>query len=169
MAFTYLDEPVRYNEGKVDWTLLPWDNTLFWWLNDQFTQPPITNQNSQRKKLVSLLQEGEVKDVLVYSLLLACTVDELEREYPLNSINIPWNALEDVCRVFTYGCIKYSRDNYKLAPGLPLDTYIQSMWRHLIQYLRGEEIDNESKLPHLSHLACNAFMYLWTQKEYHTK
>lgn len=165
MAFSY-DEPIRYNDGKVDWTLLPWDNELLWWLNEQFTDPVITNKDDQSRKLISMLIGGDVHEVLFYSLALT---EDTTVPYKAMSINLPWNALQDVCRVLAFGAEKYSRDNYKLAPGLPLDTYIQSMWRHLIQYLRGEEIDNESKLPHLSHLACNAFMYLWTQKEYHTK
>ena len=162
----YLDEPIRYNEGKVDWTLLPWDNKLLWWLNEQFTDPVITNKDDQRRKLISMLIGKDIHEVLFYSLALT---EDTNIPYKAMSINLLWKPLEDVCRVLAFGAEKYSRDNYKLAPGLPLESYIQSMWRHLVQYLRGEEVDIESKLPHLSHLACNCFMYLWTQKEYHTK
>jgi len=160
-------EPVRYNEGKVDWTYLPWDNQLLWWLNEQFTDPVIINKDDQRRKLISMLIGRDVHEVLFYSLALT---EDTTVPYKAMSINLPWDALEDVCRVFMYAVeTKYPRDNYKLAPGLPLESYIQSMWRHLVEYLRGEEVDIESKLPHLSHLACNAFMYLWTQKEYHVQ
>ena len=161
-----LKEPIRYNEGKVDWTYLPWDNELLWWLNEQFTDPVITNKDDQRRKLISMLIGKDIHEVLFYSLALT---EDTAVPYKAMSINLPWNALQDVCRVLAFGAEKYARDNFKIAPGLPLESYIQSMWRHLVQYLKGELVDSESQLSHLSHLACNCFMYLWTQKEYHTK
>jgi len=161
-----LEHAVRYNEGKVDWTYLPWDNELLWWLNEQFTDPVITNKDDQRRKLVSMLIGKDIHEVLFYSLALT---EDTNVPYKAMSINLPWNALQDVCRVLAFGAEKYARDNFKIAPGLPLEGYIQSMWRHLIEYLKGNPVDDESKLSHLSHLACNCFMYLWTQKEYHTK
>lgn len=167
MAFTYLDEPVRYNEGKVDWTLLPWDGDLLERLSPE-VKDIVECSNSRDHDVDDIficLFDGNIFQVLCYSLLA------LQPTYSPKSnrtSDLPYNALEQVCRVFAYGAeVKYSRDNYKLAPGLPLEGYIQSMWRHLVQYLRGEELDIESNLPHLSHLACNCFMYLWTQKTYH--
>ena len=158
-------EPIRYNEGKVDWTYLPWSYGMMKDVERQMFSLP----NSWSDNLEDLIAYLDSKDVgvLCCSLLLYDNQDVLADNDA--QINLPYNALEQVCRVFSYGCIKYQRDNYKIAPGLPLESYIQSMWRHLVQYLRGELVDNESQLPHLSHLACNAFMYLWTQKEYHTK
>lgn len=163
MAFSY-DEPIRYNEGKVDWTYLPWDNELLWWLNEQFTDPVITNKDDQRRKLISMLIGKDIHEVLFYSLALT---EDTNIPYKAMSINLPWNALQDVCRVLAFGAEKYARDNFKIAPGLPLESYIQSMWRHLVQYLKGELVDSESQLSNLSHLACNCFMYLWTQKTYY--
>ena len=156
-------EPIRYNEGKVDWTYLPWSYGMMKDVERQMFSLP----NSWSDNLEDLIAYLDSKDVgvLYCSLLLYDNQDVLADNDA--QINLPYNALEQVCRVFSYGCIKYHRDNYKLAPGLPLESYIQSMWRHLVQYLRGELVDNESQLPHLSHLACNAFMYLWTKKEYH--
>lgn len=154
-------EPVRYNTGKVDWTLLPWDKELFWDLKEDFHNSIFISQIQAEHTLVNSLIETRINRVLIASIYMLGKGHEAENMY--------FKALEDVCRVFSYGCVKYQRDNYKLSPGLPLEGYIQSMWRHLVQYLRGEEVDIESKLPHLSHLACNCFMYLWTQKEYHTK
>ena len=162
MAFSY-DEPTRYNEGKVDWTLLPWDEDLINELLPLFNSYNTTFDKKEVLLSCLLGDEVLVKPCLTVALMLLSK----NKEYSFS--NLPWDALEQVCRVFQYGCVKYQRDNYKIAPGLPLDSYIQSMWRHLVSYLRGEEIDIESQLPHLSHLACNCFMYLWTQKEYHEK
>lgn len=169
MAFSY-DEPIRYNDGKVDWTLLPWDNDILLELQLDTQEVLDMDKIDFVKEILSNLFTKNVWGVLVKSLSLYQQYDYKGKASEESVyIELPYNALEQVCRVFSYGTIKYQRDNYKLAPGLPLDSYIQSMWRHLVQYLRGEDIDTESKLPHLSHLACNAFMYLWTQKEYHTK
>lgn len=154
-------EPVRYNEGKVDWTLLPWGESvitdLVYCLN--------VNLNN-KDDLLPLLITREVRHILAISLILA---EGCNNKVTFTYTTLPWDALEDVCRVLQYGCIKYQRDNYKIAPGLPLEGYIQSMWRHTVSYLKGEDIDIESKLPHLSHLACNCFMYLWTERTYPTK
>ena len=158
-------EPVRYNTGKVDWTLLPWDYKMI----TEMVKVCLPLSNSNRfglgDQMLPLLIEEDVFKLLCISLMIN------DKKYPTENPNhyfIPWDALEDVCRVLAFGAEKYARDNFKIAPGLPLESYIQSMWRHLVQYLRGEDIDIESKLPHLSHLACNAFMYLWTKKEYHS-
>jgi len=159
-------EPVRYNTGKVDWTYLPWSYGMIKDMERNIRDLP-TSWSDNLEDLIVYLEDKEIFGVLCCSLLLYDNQDVIAENDA--QINLPYNALEQVCRVFAYGAEKYSRDNYKLAPGLSLDTYIQSMWRHLVQYLRGEDIDIESKLPHLSHLACNCFMYLWTQKEYHTK
>jgi len=161
-------EPVRYNTGKVDWTYLPWDYGMMTDMERNIRNLPTSNWSDNLEDLIVYLEDKDIFGVLCCSLLLYDNQDVIAENNA--QINLPYNALEQVCRVFAYGAeVKYSRDNYKLAPGLPLDSYIQSMWRHLVQYLRGELVDNESQLPHLSHLACNAFMYLWTQKEYHTK
>lgn len=157
------NEPVRYNEGKVDWTYLPWDEEL---INELVPLFNSYNETFDKKEVLLSCLLGDtvlVKSCLTVSLML------LSKNKTYSFSNLPWDALEKVCRVFMYGSEKYQRDNYKLAPGLPLENYIQSMWRHTVSYLKGEEVDSESQLPNLAHVACNCFMYLWTEKEYHTK
>jgi Domain of unknown function (DUF5664) len=164
MAFSY-DEPIRYNEGKVDWTYLPWDYSMMIEMEKTINAFP-SSWTDNIEGLIVYLENKEVFKCLCSSLVLWDNQDVL-----LNTdarINLPWKSLEQVCRVFAFGASKYARDNYKLAPGLPLENYIQSMWRHTVSYLRGEELDTDSGLPNLAHLACNCFMYLWTQEEYHT-
>lgn len=164
MAFGNINEPVRYNEGKVDWTYLPWSYGMMTDMERTISNLP-NSWSDNLEDLIVYLENKDVFGCLCCSLLLYDNQDIIENDA---QIKLPYNALEQVCRVFAYGAeVKYSRDNYKLVPGLSLETYIQSMWRHLMQYLRGEDTDTESKLPHLAHLACNAFMYLWTQKTYH--
>jgi hypothetical protein len=63
-------------------------------------------------------------------------------------------ALEGVSGVMEYGCRKYERDNWKL--GLSLESTLDSMLRHITKLLDGEFVDEESGLPHIDHIACNA-------------
>jgi hypothetical protein len=46
---------------------------------------------------------------------------------------------------------------------MPLTEVFESMQRHLIAFLRGEDIDPESGLPHTGHILCNAMFinYIW--------
>lgn len=153
-----INEPQRFNEGKVDWTLLPWNKEQFWDLQEDFHNCTFTSQKQVEYSLINWLIEKNVEKCLV------CCIYILGKDYA--SEGMYFNALEQVCRVFEYGAAKYGRENYQLSPGLPLDNYIQSMWRHTVEYLKGVEFDEESQLPHLAHLACNCFMYLWTVKNY---
>lgn len=155
-------EPQRFNEGKVDWTLLPWDTGMIDTLVINLNELRSLEDDDYEEILIQSLLNKNITYCLAYALLIN---SKQPREFSIT--DLPWKPLEDVCRVFAYGCIKYQRDNYKIAPGLPLETYIQSMWRHLVEYLKGVELDEESKLPALAHLSANCFMYLWTQKTYH--
>lgn len=78
---------------------------------------------------------------------------------------LPFESLEAVARVLTYGAKKYAPDNWKLVPGAS-ERYQAAMLRHLSAHKRGEKIDPESGLSHLSHVACNAlFLVYFEEKE----
>lgn len=64
------------------------------------------------------------------------------------------HAVEGVVEVLEYGCKKYSRSNWK--KGLNHTEVIDSMLRHISSYLKGEDVDKESGLPHVDHVATNA-------------
>lgn len=75
-------------------------------------------------------------------------------------------ALAGAARVLEYGGIKYDIDNWKKATNLrvPADCLL----RHLAAYLDGEYLDDESGLPHLDHVLCNAiFLSYHTDREGH--
>lgn len=71
---------------------------------------------------------------------------------------LPFEQVESVVRVLDFGTQKYSRDNWKYVSR---DRYEKALMRHAIQYISGEEIDEESKEPHLAHLICNALFLMW--------
>ena len=67
---------------------------------------------------------------------------------------VPVSLIASVAAVREYGCRKYrDPENWrKVEP----QRYRDALFRHWLAYLRGEKFDEESGLPHLWHLACNA-------------
>ena len=75
---------------------------------------------------------------------------------------IPPEALVAIGEVFTYGAKKYSPDNWR--NGMSWRRMASAALRHYMAWLRGEQNDAESGLPHLAHLGCCIMMLLtWDQ------
>lgn len=68
---------------------------------------------------------------------------------------LPLAALESVASVLTFGASKYAEDGWKSLPDAK-SRYTGALLRHLTAIQEGEDIDPESGLPHISHVACNA-------------
>lgn len=68
-------------------------------------------------------------------------------------------ALKGLCTVAQYGKIKYSEGNgnvnFKEVPDCK-KRYKDAMLRHVLDYLDGKYLDEESKCPHLYHILWNA-------------
>lgn len=63
-----------------------------------------------------------------------------------------------VGEVLNYGAKKYAPDNWR--KGMKHRRLIDASLRHLLAYSNGDDVDPESGLPHLAHLACSAmFLY----------
>lgn len=71
---------------------------------------------------------------------------------------LPYDALLPVVRVMEYGAAKYGRDNW--MAGMEWTRLADAAVRHLLDWLRGEDNDRESGLPHLAHAACNLLFLL---------
>lgn len=68
-------------------------------------------------------------------------------------------GLLEVAKVGDYGGAKYGNQfNYK--KGMGWMKLLGSCSRHLASFIRGEDLDSESKLPHLAHLAYDTLMML---------
>ena len=61
---------------------------------------------------------------------------------------IPAYPLDELAKVYTYGCIKYDEDNY--LKGMKWRKVIGPLLRHLWKWIRGEKIDEESNCHHLA-------------------
>lgn len=67
---------------------------------------------------------------------------------------VPVGLIKAVASVREYGCKKYhDPENWKQVEP---QRYRDALYRHWLAYLEGEQCDQESGLPHLWHLACNA-------------
>lgn len=75
---------------------------------------------------------------------------------------VDFDTLEGMVKVLEFGASKYSDDNWKL--GLKTKGITESLMRHLVAYLRGEDIDQESGLPHVDHIQCNAMFLAYMAK-----
>lgn len=63
------------------------------------------------------------------------------------------NALVGATRILEYGCIKYSRRNWK--KGLLFTEIIDSMMRHIVEFMDGKDTDAEG-LKHIDCILVNA-------------
>jgi hypothetical protein len=67
-------------------------------------------------------------------------------------------GLDQVAKVGDYGAKKYDQWNY--CKGMAWMKLLGSCSRHLAAFIRGQDMDEESGLPHMAHLAYNALMLL---------
>jgi hypothetical protein len=63
-------------------------------------------------------------------------------------------ALKGLVRVLEMGMEKYARTNWR--KGLSYNEIMDSMMRHQVAFIGGEDLDPESGLPHVDHILCNA-------------
>jgi hypothetical protein len=66
-------------------------------------------------------------------------------------------ALEELCKILTYGAKKYSPDNWRLIDD---KRYEDALIRHYIAYKKGELRDQESGFFHLGHMFANVMFLL---------
>lgn len=64
---------------------------------------------------------------------------------------LPFGALQDVVKVLGFGAVKYGRDNWQ---AVERQRYVAAAFRHLVAIAKGEELDEESGMPHAAHLSC---------------
>ncbi len=76
---------------------------------------------------------------------------------------VPTQILVDIAHVREYGVEKYKDpDNWKRVE---IERYRDAAFRHFIAYINDPYgVDDESGLPHLSHLACNIAFLCELQK-----
>lgn len=76
---------------------------------------------------------------------------------------LPFNELEQVVKVLELGVKKYSKDNWKKCDNP--ERYKDALMRHVVAYVKGDKVDNESGLSHLAHAVCNCLFLMWEDNE----
>jgi len=66
---------------------------------------------------------------------------------------VPASLAQSCARALQYGARKYKVGNWRKTPDI--ESYISAMQRHFDAWREGEEIDSESGLNHLDHMAAN--------------
>lgn len=80
---------------------------------------------------------------------------------------VPTEIINCIAKVRMFGVEKYhDPDNWKKVEK---ERYIDALYRHLLKYINdNNSVDEESKLPHLWHIACNvAFLCEMERKNEH--
>lgn len=76
---------------------------------------------------------------------------------------LPLEEIEDIVKLYTAGSIKYGDNNWQnLENGY--QRYKAAMLRHLLEYEKGNKIDDETKVNHLAAVAQNAIAMLYLDK-----
>lgn len=76
---------------------------------------------------------------------------------------LPIEPIEAIIRVMMLGSDKYNDDNWKYVPGCKRRYYAAAM-RHLTAWWKGETLDPESGISHLTHATCCLLFLAWHEK-----
>lgn len=71
---------------------------------------------------------------------------------------LPEDAVEEVVKVLQFGAKKYAPRNWE--KGISFGRLYGAIRRHGVAWFRGEDLDPETGLHHLAHLACEALFAL---------
>jgi hypothetical protein len=91
--------------------------------------------------------------------------DEGKLRYDL----MPFDALDYVAKVLTYGIKKYPKpeENWRInSKKEDIPRYKAALLRHYSSMAQGEIVDLESGLPHMAHIATNSLFILALEKQF---
>ena len=73
---------------------------------------------------------------------------------------VPLSVMESLGKILTMGAEKYGDNNWQELPDY-WKRYKAALVRHMTAIDKGELIDQESGLPHIDHVLCNAAFLSW--------
>ena len=77
---------------------------------------------------------------------------------------LPIEVIEEVVKVLTMGAKKYKDNNWQLVEN-GNERYYAAAMRHITEWRKGNKVDEESDLNHLSHAMCNLVFLMWLDKQ----
>ena len=81
---------------------------------------------------------------------------------------LPLKEIEKIVKVYTAGSEKYGDNTWQTLPN-GYDRYKAAMFRHLLEYENGEEIDSETGCEHLAQVAWNAIAMMHCAPKWETE
>ncbi len=89
----------------------------------------------------------------------ACDFNPLkEKQTKMRPSLLPWEAIQEIVKVLEFGAKKHGEESWKTYGS---GCYKDSLMRHIISYGQGEQLDEDSGLSVMSHIAVNALFLLW--------
>lgn len=78
---------------------------------------------------------------------------------------IPWEAMDEIARVYAFGAQKYAAHNWR--KGYEWSKSFSALSRHIFAFWKGEDRDPESGLSHLAHAGFHVLSMLtfWLDKD----
>ena len=77
---------------------------------------------------------------------------------------LPFEEIEQIVDVLTFGSKKYTDDNWKKVPNQK-KRYFSAMMRHISAWKKGEILDKETNINHLAHAGCCLLFLLWGDRK----
>ena len=116
------------------------------------------------------------KESISYKLVEQCKPKDMEQENKTEARKndrlddklrwelLPLEDVEDIVRVYTAGAKKYGPDQWQNLPD-GIRRYKAALLRHLVEFDKGNEIDEETGCRHLAQVAWNAIAMLHISKQ----
>ena len=116
------------------------------------------------------------KKHVIYKLVEQCKPKDMEQENKTEARKndrlddklrwelLPLEDVEDIVRVYTAGAKKYGPDQWQNLPD-GIRRYKAALLRHLVEFDKGNEIDEETGCRHLAQVAWNAIAMLHISKQ----
>lgn len=111
------------------------------------------------------------KKCISYKLVEQCKTKDMEQEAKKNDRLddkprwelLPLEDIEDVVKVYTAGAKKYGPDQWQNLPD-GYRRYKAALFRHILEYEKGNWLDNETGCIHLAQVVWNAIAMLHIEK-----
>lgn len=84
---------------------------------------------------------------------------------PIDKYNLPPFSVEEVAKVATFGAAKYEEHNWR--KGMKWSRFLDAYDRHILEYKKGNKVDDDSKLLHLAHAIWNLMALIECSIESH--
>ena len=122
----------------------------------------IDTRNDKRSISYKLVEQCKTKDMEQENKTEARKNDRLDDK--LRWELLPLEDVEDIVRVYTAGAKKYGPDQWQNLPD-GIKRYKAALLRHLVEFDKGNEIDEETGCRHLAQVAWNAIAMLHISKQ----